>query len=106
MIPDIVSTYFRAADAVDLDALAACFTHDATVTDEGMTIRGHAAIRRWREEIAAKWRYTVTVLGSEPRDGDHHAVRALLEGNFPGGRVELTFDFGLHDGHIASLAIA
>ena len=40
----------------------------------------------------------------EAVDGlERHDVYTHLEGNFPGGRVDLTDRFGLRDGRIASL---
>jgi hypothetical protein len=35
-----------------------------------------------------------------------HDVYTHLEGNFPGGTVDLTHRFGLRDGHITRLEIA
>jgi ketosteroid isomerase-like protein len=104
--PDVIAAYFQAADARDLDALMACFTEDAAVTDEGRTWRGHAEIRRWRVDVATVYQYTVEVLGVEARATDHYAVTTRLEGNFPGGRVDLVYRFALHDGLINALDIA
>jgi len=35
----------------------------------------------------------------------HHDIDTHLEGNFPGGTVDLTNRFGLRDGYVASLEI-
>lgn len=105
-VPDVIANYLRAADAADADALLACFTEDAEVTDEGATRRGHAEIRRWREEVAAKYVYTVEVLGSRPADDGRYVVSTKLEGNFPGGTAYLEYRFTLSDGLIRALEIA
>ena len=59
--------------------------------------------------MANAFEYTVEVRGAtalEPVDGvERHDVHIHLEGNFPGGTVDLTQRFGLRDGRIASLQI-
>jgi len=108
-LPPIISRYFTAADNGDTDALVGCFTPDAILSDEGRSRHGHAEIRQWREEVATAYEYTLEVLGSEA-SGDRgglawHNVLTHLEGNFPGGTVDLTYRFGLLDGRIAKLRI-
>jgi len=108
-LPPTISRYFTAADDGDTDALIACFTLDAVVTDEGRSRHGHDEIRQWREEVATAYEYTLEVVGSEPggdRGGlEWHDVLTHLEGNFPGGTVDLTYRFGLLGGRIAELQI-
>jgi len=108
-LPPIISRYFTAAADGDTDALIACFTPEAVVADEGRSRHGHGEIRQWREEVATAYEYTLEVLGSEA-SGDRgglawHDVLTHLEGNFPGGTVDLTYRFGLLDSHIAELRI-
>jgi hypothetical protein len=45
------------------------------------------------------------VLDALPAEEDSYRVTALVEGDFPGGRVELGYTFRLHDGLISSLSI-
>ena len=109
LLPAIISEYFAASDRGDQDAVVACFTDDAVVFDEGRERRGQAAIREWREKVATAFEYTVEVRGASALgtvDGvERHNVHMHLEGNFPGGTVDLTNRFGLRDGLIASLQI-
>jgi len=77
--------------------------------DEGREWRGTAAIRRWRATVATAYQYTVQVTGTEAAGeadgaGRHH-VHVRLEGNFPGGQVDLTDRFALRGGRIAGLEI-
>lgn len=65
--PAAIGCFMDAAAQRDYDALAACFTEDATVSDEGQTHRGRSQIRRWQKDTRAKWIYTVTIVGGEPR---------------------------------------
>ena len=106
-LPPIISRYFTAADDGDIDALVGCFSPDAVVIDEGVSRCGYAEIRQWREDVAGAYDYTLEVLGTEPAGDqgglDWHDVLTHLEGNFPGGSVELTYHFGLLGDRIADL---
>ena len=108
-LPTVVSDYLAASERGDLNALVACFTDDAVVLDEDHEWRGQAGLRQWREQVANAYEYTVEVRGAaEQGSGDgvqRHDVHTHLEGNFPGGTVDLTFRFGLRDDHIATLQI-
>jgi hypothetical protein len=105
----VIARYFAAAEHDNLDALVDCFINDGDVTDEGRTWHGLAEIRRWREEVATAYEYTLQVLRSEPagqEDGlECHDVWTHLEGNFPGGTVDLIYRFGLRNDRIARLEI-
>src|SRR4051812_4242390 len=109
-LPTIVSDYFAAADRGVVDAIVACFWNDATVRDEDREWQGHAGIRGWRTRVAPAYEYTVEVrrtVGLGKSDGvERYDVYTHLEGNFPGGTVDLTNRFGLRDGSITLLEIA
>ena len=109
-LPTIISRYFAASDARDVDAILACFTADAVVTDEGRTHRGGDEIRQWRQDVNAAYEFTVEILGDAPAgttdDLSRHDVTAHLEGNFPGGTVDQVHRFELRDSLIAALHIA
>jgi ketosteroid isomerase-like protein len=108
-LPTSISEYMAASDARDVDAIVASFTEDAVVLDEDREWRGHRGIRQWREKVATAYEYTVDVRGEamlgEVAGLERHEVYTHLEGNFPGGTVDLTNRFGLRDGRIASLEI-
>lgn len=103
-MPTPIQNYFD-ADKDEGRSIVPCFTEDAVVQDEGKTYKGHEAIRRWKEESAAKYTYT-----SEPfaikTEGDRTVVSNHLTGNFPGSPVDLRFAFLLRGDHIAALEIA
>ncbi len=109
LLPTVISEYLAASDRRDIDAVVACFTENAVVLDEDREWRGHAGIRQWRETVANAFEYTVEVRGAAERaqvDGlERHDVHIHLEGNFPGGTVDLTQRFGLRNGRISSLQI-
>jgi len=108
-LPPVISGYLAASDRGDAEAIVRCFAEDAVVVDEGQEWRGTAAIRRWRATVATAYDYTVQVTGAEALgevDGvERHDVYLHLEGNFPGGEVDLTDRFALRGGRIARLEI-
>jgi ketosteroid isomerase-like protein len=108
-LPPVISGYLAASDRGDAEAIVRCFAEDAVVVDEGQEWRGTAAIRRWRDTVATAYDYTVQVTGAKAVgevDGvERHDVYLHLEGNFPGGEVDLTDRFALSDGRIARLEI-
>jgi ketosteroid isomerase-like protein len=108
-LPPVISEYLAASDRGDAEAIARCFAEDAVVVDEGQEWRGTAAIRRWRATVATAYEYTAQVTGAkalgEVDGAGRHDVYIHLEGNFPGGQVDLTDRFALRNGRIASLEI-
>ena len=108
-LPTIISDYMAASDIGTVDAIVACFTDDAVVVDEDQEWLGRPRIREWRERVATAYEYTVEMRRAVPRgqvDGlERHDVYTHLEGNFPGGTVDLSNRFGLRDGLIARLEI-
>ena len=108
-LPPVISEYLAASDRGDTEAIVRCFAEDAVVVDEGREWRGTAAVRRWRATVATAYQYTVQVTGAEAlgqADGaERHDVHVHLEGNFPGGQVDLTDRFALRAGRIARLEI-
>jgi hypothetical protein len=88
----------------DNDALIACFTDDAEVSDEGSVCRGPEEVRAWCERTRSAYRYTADVLRAE-RDGDRYVITTLLSGDFPGSPVELPYHFTLREELISKLDI-
>ncbi|WP_379922662.1 nuclear transport factor 2 family protein [Erythrobacter sp. R86502] len=104
-LPEPIARYFTADKHRDPAALAACFTPDGTVIDEGNTYAGHAAIRQWLAKASSQYTYTVEPFALAQAAGQH-VVTARLEGNFPGSPVDLRYAFAIEDGLIAALTIA
>lgn len=67
-------------------------------------------IRLWFNTVATAFDYTMEILAAEsspPAVGlERHNLRVRLQGNFPGGVADLTYDFSLRDGLIAELQMA
>ena len=105
-LPAVVAGYLQAVDASDADALVACFTKGAEVTDEGRTWRGRTEIRRWWEGPANQFQYTVKVRGGHRIGSDRYVARIRLTGTFPGRTADVRYRFTLRDGMISVLTIA
>lgn len=75
------------------------------MVDDGKTYRGRNEIASWRTEVAQSFRYTTTQLRTEER-ADAFVVINRIEGNFPGGRIDLANRFTVDKAkQISSLTI-
>ena len=105
-VPDVVRRYFDAHDRRDTDAALSAFAPDARVFDDGHEYRGSDAIRDWLARASTEFTYTRRFLHAGEEEPNLWLVRNRLEGNFPGGVVDLGYRFALVDGLIADLVIA
>lgn len=103
-LPPALRAYFDAANTDDADRIAAAFSDDAVVHDEGRDIVGRAAIRAWAVESRRKYRFLSEPLSVEAA-ADRTVVTARVTGDFPGSPVDLTYRFRLDDGQVAALEI-
>jgi hypothetical protein len=103
-LPTPIASYIGAANRGETEVLAQCFAESALVRDEGKTIEGLAAIKKWMVETKQKYRHTIEPLASTQKDGKT-IVTNRLTGNFPGSPIELEFVFTLDREKIAALEI-
>src|SRR5437899_12807897 len=103
-LPTPIAIYVAAENRGDAEAMAQCFAENAVVRDEGKTIKGLAAIKRWKAETKKKYQHTVEPLASVQK-GDKTVVTNRLTGNFPGSPIELQFIFMLDGEKSVSLEI-
>src|ERR1043166_3012946 len=103
-LPTPIALYIAAEKRGETDALAQCFAEDAVVRDEGQTIQGLPAIKRWKAETRKKYQHTIEPLACAQEDGET-IVTNRLTGNFPGSPIDLRFIFKLDGDKIASLEI-
>ena len=104
-LPELITNYLRAHSARDLDVAVRSFAPDAMVTDEGRTYRGPDEIRAWLSRSASEYTYTIEMIRAAKVGEDGYDVIQHLEGDFPGGVVDLHFRFVLRDGTIVRLVI-
>ncbi|SNT65774.1 SnoaL-like domain-containing protein [Asanoa hainanensis] len=104
-LPDTITAYLKAHQARDVETALAVFTSDAVVRDDGHTHRGTAEIRDWLGGAAVEYTFTTELTGASRVDAEHYDVRQRLEGDFPGGVVDLHFRFTLRGGAVSELVI-
>ncbi|MFC6084770.1 nuclear transport factor 2 family protein [Sphaerisporangium aureirubrum] len=94
-LPAPVTAYLTAHRHHDTTAQLRLFTPGATVTDDGHTHTGTAAITAWMNRTAAAYTYTITPTAAEHTGDDRCTVTQHLTGDFPGGAADLRFHFTL-----------
>ncbi|MFS0701544.1 nuclear transport factor 2 family protein [Cellulomonas sp. 179-A 4D5 NHS] len=105
-LPPAVRDYLAAREARDAERALRVFTPTAVVVDDGTTYRGTDEVRRFLDRAGAEFRYTTELLGARRVDGARWLVTQRLEGDFPGGVVELGLRFVLDGDLVAELVIA
>ena len=105
-LPDVVARYFAAHDQHDTEAALASFASDATVIDDGHEYRGRDEIRDWLSRASVEFTYTRTLKDAQHVEHDRWLVTNHLEGNFPGGVVDLRYRMALTNDLISELEIA
>ena len=102
-LPNPIAAYF-AADATSLEAVANCFTADATLVDEGETYRGRETIREWKRAARAQYSFVVEPMAIK-NEGGQSTITARLTGNFPGSPATLHYRFTIDGDAISRLEI-
>ena len=103
-VPPIVAEYLEAERAKDARRLSLCVAGNGVVRDEGKDRCGREAIREWKQEVDAKYKYVSEPLAASA-DENTVTVRARLTGDFPGSPVEVNQVFTVEDGKILLLEI-
>lgn len=105
-LPDAVAAHLAAHEARDVEREVVCYAEQAAVTDEGRTYRGTAEIRAWLGRAASEYTYTSELIAVRQDDAEHWTAVRHLEGDFPGGVVDLRYRYTLDAGRITKLVIA
>jgi hypothetical protein len=104
-LPEAVQRYLDGRESGEPSAAVAPFAEDAVVEDDGRTYRGREEIAAWRTGAASAFRYT-SARRATTVEGARVVLVDRLDGDFPGGRVDLESTFTLDAaGAIASLRI-
>lgn len=105
-LPEVIARYLAAQGGRDTPAVrASAFTSDAIVTDDGSTYEGAEAVLQWLDRTAGAYTYTITPTAAERTGEERYTVSQHLEGNFPGGTVDLHFRFTLRGVLVERLVI-
>ena len=105
-IPNAITMYQAAHDRKDVAASLAQFTLDARVVDDGRTYEGIDGVETFLRKAGSEYTYTRTVISAEEITTNCWRVTNRLEGNFPGGKVDLSYEFQLEGERIKRLTIA
>jgi ketosteroid isomerase-like protein len=105
-LPASIRSFLTAHVARDADTAVRTFTPDAVVTDEGHTFRGTEEILGFLRHSGSEFSYTTEVTAAQRVDDEHWVVVNHLEGDFPGGVVDLAYRFTLAADRISELVIA
>jgi hypothetical protein len=105
-LPAAIATYQNAHDRHDVEAALSTFSADAAVHDEDQDWVGTEQIRQWLIKTSSEYTFTRTLLDVEPAGTDGWLVRNRMEGTFPGGVVELRYQFTLDGQNVSKLSIA
>jgi len=99
-LPELVSRYLERSQGTDPGTAISLFAESATVTDSGARYSGRHEVLDFLQRATTEFEYTSTLIGAE---SDARSVTAInrLEGNFPGGVVELHYRFILNHGETA-----
>jgi hypothetical protein len=103
-LPAALETYFVSEDTHDTSAIERCFATNATVRDEGRSIKGIAEIKAWRFETREKYHHSVEPLAVSTQGG-RVVVTGRVSGHFPGSPITLDHIFEIEGGKIVSLEI-
>ena len=90
----------------EVERALAAFAPNAVVKDDGHEYHGGDEIRDWLSRASTQFSYTRTLIGADAVDANTWLVTNHLEGDFPGGVVDLRYRFVLIDDLISELEIA
>jgi ketosteroid isomerase-like protein len=104
-LAEAISRYQDAHDRHDTERALGAFTPDGTVVDENRHYRGADEIRHWLETVSREFTYTRTLVSAEATTATNCVVVNHLEGDFPGGVVDLRYQFTLTGDLISELLV-
>lgn len=104
-LPMPIAIYLAAVNRADTETLYQCFAEDAVVRDEGQTITGLDAVKRWMTETKRKYQHTMEPLAAVQMEGKTILLTNRLTGTFPGSPIDLQFIFEIDGDKITSLEI-
>jgi hypothetical protein len=105
-VPNAITKCQAAHDSRDVATALAQFTVDACVIDDGKTYEGVDGVETFLRKAGSEYTYTRTLISAEEKSADCWRIVNHLAGNFPGGHVDLSYEFQLTNGLIRRLVIA
>lgn len=99
-----IARYFTADLDPNPQAMADCFSDNATVRDESKVHTGRNEIRQWKVDYSKKYTAKSTPI-SVAHDRGRTVVTCHVEGSFPGSPIDLRFFFRLEGDKISELEV-
>lgn len=104
-LPTVLAEHLDAHAAHEIERELLCYAADAVVTDDGRTYRGTEQIRAWLGRAASEYSYTSELTAVRQDAPDRWTATHHLEGDFPGGTVDLHYHYVLRDARVSELVI-
>ena len=104
-LPETVRTYLAAHRDRDTATALRAFAPTAVVEDDGTTYRGTEEIRHFLTRAGAQFSFTSELVAAHRVDETHWVATHRLEGDFPGGVVDLDYRFTLAGDRLTHLVI-
>lgn len=105
-LPAAIRAFLAAHGARQPETAIRALTPDAVVVDEGRTHRGKEQVLDFLRHAGTQFTYTTELVRAQRVDDQHWVVVHHLEGDFPGGVVDLRYRFTLEGDLVAGLVIA
>lgn len=103
-MPATIRAFVEAHLAHDAESALPLLSQDAVIVDDGTSYTGHDALHRFITEAGTEFSYTDNITDVR-LDGGTWIVAHHLEGDFPGGVVDLDYRFTLSGEQIGRLEI-
>ncbi|WP_420149055.1 nuclear transport factor 2 family protein [Spirosoma sp.] len=104
-LPATIEGFVQAQNEQDFPGFTDYFTDNATVSDEGHTYSGKAAIKQWIQQATEKYQ-----MQAKPIDYQQTGLKAVLTvevtGTFPGSPAPMQYHLDLDGTLIRSLMIS
>jgi len=103
-LPALIDTYIKAQNVYDADAALACFAENATVLDEGETLKGKTAIREWMEKTKQKYSPQLRPITIKETT-EETIITTEVSGTFDGSPINLDYHFKVRNNLIEDLRV-
>lgn len=105
-LPATISDFLAAHVVRDATSASRAFGPDAVVVDEGRMYRGSDELLDFLRNAGTEFTFTSELVGAQRIDDEHWVAIHHLEGDFPGGVVDLRYRFTIDGDLITELVIA
>lgn len=102
--PPALASFVKASNERDTESIAACFTKEAVVYDQGEILQGAEEVRHWIADGFKKYEYVIAPTGVK-NASQVVVLTTVVTGTFPGGRAMLDFHCRMDGDKIAVMVV-